>query len=153
MLLSTKIPQNVEVFEPEIEKKNITIGLISDTHIPTRADKLPEKVSEIFKDVDFIIHSGDFVSLSVAEELEKIAPLYAVQGNMDFQEIREKYPKFAIDSKSLQLHDRSLSRLLKPSETRGYSKKVWSERSSFWSYSYVRDKEKRNDFHKPRKSY
>jgi hypothetical protein len=96
MLLSTKVPQNVKVFELEIEKEKITIGLISDTHIPTRADKLPEKVSEIFKDVDFIIHSGDFVSLSVAEELEKIAPLYAVQGNMDFQEIREKYPKFAI---------------------------------------------------------
>ena len=59
------------------------IGLISDTHIPDRARELPEKVLTSFKDVDLIIHAGDLTTIKVVEELEKIAPVMAVQGNMD----------------------------------------------------------------------
>jgi putative phosphoesterase len=59
------------------------IGLISDTHIPERADKIPLPVLETFKNVELIIHAGDLTSLKVKEELEKIAPVLAVQGNMD----------------------------------------------------------------------
>ena len=61
----------------------ILIGLISDTHIPDRAREIPQKVKEAFKDVDLILHAGDLTSLSVIEELEKIAPVMAIQGNMD----------------------------------------------------------------------
>ncbi|HTX60907.1 MAG TPA: YfcE family phosphodiesterase, partial [Methanobacterium sp.] len=59
------------------------IGVISDTHIPERADKIPEIVFELFKDVDMILHAGDLVSLDVKKQLEEIAPTYCVQGNMD----------------------------------------------------------------------
>lgn len=59
------------------------IGLISDTHIPDRAKQLPQNVLDAFKDVDMIIHAGDLTSLDVIEELETIAPVMAVQGNMD----------------------------------------------------------------------
>ena len=59
------------------------IGLISDTHIPDRAKELPQKVFDAFSDVDLIIHAGDLTSLKVIEELEEIAPVIAVQGNMD----------------------------------------------------------------------
>ena len=59
------------------------IGVISDTHIPERASKIPEKVFDIFKDVDMILHAGDLVSLDVLEELEKIAPTKCSQGNID----------------------------------------------------------------------
>lgn len=59
------------------------IGLISDTHIPERADKTPVTVLEAFKNVELIIHAGDLTSIEVKEELEKIAPVLAVQGNMD----------------------------------------------------------------------
>jgi len=59
------------------------IGLISDTHIPDREDKLPITILEAFKDVELIIHAGDLISIEVKEELEKIAPVLAVQGNMD----------------------------------------------------------------------
>ncbi len=59
------------------------IGLISDTHIPDRADNIPPTVLEIFKNVDLIIHAGDLTSMEVKIELEKIAPVLAVQGNMD----------------------------------------------------------------------
>jgi len=59
------------------------IGLISDTHIPDRENKIPITVLETFKDVELIIHAGDLTSIGVKEELEKIAPVLAVQGNMD----------------------------------------------------------------------
>jgi len=62
---------------------NMIIGLISDTHIPDRVDKIPVTVKETFKNVDLIIHAGDFTSIRAKRELEKIAPVLAVQGNMD----------------------------------------------------------------------
>ena len=59
------------------------IGLISDTHIPDRRIKLPQPVFDAFEDVDLIIHAGDITSQSVLDDLEKIAPVHAVEGNMD----------------------------------------------------------------------
>ncbi len=59
------------------------IGLISDTHIPDRAKVLPQKVLDSFKDVDLILHAGDLTSPKVIEELEQLAPVMAIQGNMD----------------------------------------------------------------------
>ena len=59
------------------------IGLISDTHIPDRARIIPQKVIEAFSDVELILHAGDLTSPKVIEELELIAPVMAVQGNMD----------------------------------------------------------------------
>ena len=59
------------------------IGLISDTHIPDRARQIPQKVLTSFKDVDLIIHAGDLTTQSVIDELEEIAPVMAIQGNMD----------------------------------------------------------------------
>jgi uncharacterized protein len=59
------------------------IGVISDTHIPERAEKIPESVFEAFKDVDLILHAGDIVSVDVIEDLDNLAPTQCVQGNMD----------------------------------------------------------------------
>ncbi|WP_462316199.1 metallophosphoesterase [Methanobrevibacter sp.] len=59
------------------------IGLISDTHIPDRARILPQKVLEAFSNVELILHAGDLTSPKVMDELEEIAPVMAVQGNMD----------------------------------------------------------------------
>lgn len=81
------------VREAETNEEKIIIGVISDTHIPTRANAIPAEVFKIFENASYIIHAGDFVELSVAEELKKIAPVVAVQGNMDPISVREKYPK------------------------------------------------------------
>lgn len=59
------------------------IGLISDTHIPDRARIIPQNVLDAFKDVDLIIHAGDLTIQAVIDELEEIAPVVAIQGNMD----------------------------------------------------------------------
>lgn len=69
------------------------VGLISDTHIPKRANCIPKRVFEIFEHADFIIHAGDLVELRVIDELEQIAPVLAVQGNMDGPEISGVLPR------------------------------------------------------------
>ena len=69
-----------------------TVGLIADTHIPKRAVSIPQRVFEFFQNVDFIIHAGDLVELSVIDELEQSAPVLAVHGNMDSQEVNDALP-------------------------------------------------------------
>jgi uncharacterized protein len=59
------------------------IGCISDTHIPTRMNKLPDEVAEAFKGVNLILCAGDLEVESVLDDLEAIAPVKAVAGNMD----------------------------------------------------------------------
>lgn len=69
------------------------VGLISDTHVPTRAKEIPLKVFDLLKNVDFIIHAGDLVELKVIDELEQLAPVLAVHGNMDRTNIRKMLPE------------------------------------------------------------
>lgn len=76
----------------ETQKEEILIGIISDTHIPERKKFLPEEIGNVFKNVDLIIHTGDINNLEVLKELEKIAPVFAVYGNWDLPEVREKLP-------------------------------------------------------------
>lgn len=68
------------------------IGVISDTHIPTRAGSLPEAVFQYFKGVDLILHAGDIEDIMVIYDLEEIAPVKAVLGNMDPYELSEELP-------------------------------------------------------------
>ena len=62
------------------------VGVISDTHIP-HFPALPEAVWQHFAGVELIIHAGDLSILSVISELETIAPVVAVQGNVEHEEI------------------------------------------------------------------
>jgi putative phosphoesterase len=54
------------------------VGLISDTHGMLRPD-----VFDAFKDVEVIIHAGDVGGDDILDELQAIAPVYAVRGNTD----------------------------------------------------------------------
>jgi hypothetical protein len=56
----------------------ISIGVISDTH-----GVLDRKVAELFAGVDHILHAGDIGTDSVLRDLERIAPVTAVEGNCD----------------------------------------------------------------------
>ena len=67
------------------------IGVISDTHIP-QFKQLPEAVSTHFAEVEIIIHAGDLSRLWVIDELETLAPVVAVQGNIEDEEVVEKLP-------------------------------------------------------------
>lgn len=62
------------------------IGVISDTHVP-HFKNIPEVVWEHFAGVELIIHAGDLSILRVINELETIAPVIAVQGNVETEEV------------------------------------------------------------------
>ncbi len=56
------------------------IGIISDTHGLLR----PEAV-ELLRGSEHIIHAGDIGAPEIISELEKIAPVTAIRGNVDTQ--------------------------------------------------------------------
>lgn len=60
------------------------IAVISDTHIPNRADKIPEEFIEIIKKAETTIHAGDFETPEVHRQIKQISnEFYAVMGNCD----------------------------------------------------------------------
>jgi len=67
------------------------VGVLSDTHIP-QFHGLPEAVWTHFAGVERIIHAGDLSRLSVLDELETIAPVVAVQGNIEEEEVVRALP-------------------------------------------------------------
>lgn len=85
---------------PKIKPEKI-IGVISDTHVPTRAKCVPKEALQEFENVDYIIHAGDLVDLTVIDELEQLAPVLAVHGNMDSLQVSSVLPKL----NSLKLFD------------------------------------------------
>jgi len=76
--------------------KEVLIGVISDTHIPTRAKKIPKEVLDQFSAVDLIIHAGDVVTMGVIDELRGLAPVEAVAGNMDYPDVRRAFQEFKL---------------------------------------------------------
>jgi len=65
------------------------IGVVSDTH----SRELPQQMINDFKDVDVIIHAGDFCSLQDYHQLAATQEVKAVYGNMDEPDIRELFPR------------------------------------------------------------
>lgn len=74
----------------------MAVFVISDTHIPDRASKLPEKFLRAVKKDDLILHVGDLVTLDVLKKLEAKATVHAICGNMDDFEVRDFLPKSKI---------------------------------------------------------
>jgi putative phosphoesterase len=65
------------------EERSVRVGLISDIH-----GKLRPGVFELLEGVDRILFAGDVERLELLDELEVIAPVDAVWGNVDGHEIR-----------------------------------------------------------------
>ena len=64
------------------------IGVVSDTHGLLR----PEVILEL-KGVERILHIGDVGKISILKELEKIAPVTAIRGNVDTEGPCAKLPE------------------------------------------------------------
>ena len=61
-----------------------TIGVISDTHLSETGRRcIPGRVFDYFRDVDLILHAGDFTSRRAINDLEVVAPVIGVRGNND----------------------------------------------------------------------
>lgn len=104
--------------EPPNLKASKTVGLISDTHVPKRAHCTPKKVFEIFDRVNYIIHAGDLVELAVVDELEQIAPVLAVHGNMDGMDVTGALPRL----NSLKVFDWKIGVMHDPDIAFGFNK-------------------------------
>jgi putative phosphoesterase len=63
------------------------VGVISDTHGLLRPEAL-----RALQGVELIIHSGDIGDASILAELKKIAPVFAVRGNVDTEAWAQELP-------------------------------------------------------------
>jgi putative phosphoesterase len=66
--------------------------VISDTHLPRGARGLPPACVERLRAADMILHAGDFVAETFFDELQELAPVQAVHGNMDEPALKEHLP-------------------------------------------------------------
>jgi putative phosphoesterase len=68
------------------------IGVISGTHRPFRATRAPEAALRCFENVVAILRAGDLSTREVLEQLSAFAPLAAVRGNAETEEIMTTLP-------------------------------------------------------------
>ena len=86
------------------------VAVISDTHMPRGGRRLPEPFVEQIAAADLLLHAGDFSTLDVLRELERIGPpLTGVHGNVDSAELRRLLPAERIvrveDARIAMVHD------------------------------------------------
>ncbi|MDM7275680.1 MAG: YfcE family phosphodiesterase [Thermoprotei archaeon] len=67
------------------------ILVVSDSHIPDRADEIPREISGFMEEgepYDIVVHAGDLTSRSTLEYFTSLGPkAYIVQGNMDWLDL------------------------------------------------------------------
>jgi putative phosphoesterase len=74
----------------------VRLLLISDTHVPRRARRLPDEVLEQARRADVVVHAGDWVDPATLELLRARARrLIGVYGNNDGPALRERLPEVA----------------------------------------------------------
>jgi len=71
-----------------VKSNQIIVGVISDTHGLLR----PEAVAPL-RGSDYIIHAGDVGDAEILKQLNAIAPLTAVRGNVDREPWARKLPE------------------------------------------------------------
>lgn len=75
------------------------IALLSDTH-----DRLPAGLHRVLEGVDEILHAGDICGRDVLAEIETIAPVTAVRGNMDRPPLADEAPpELLLDREGLRI--------------------------------------------------
>ncbi|MYR90470.1 YfcE family phosphodiesterase, partial [Streptomyces sp. SID685] len=70
--------------------------LISDTHLPRRAKRLPQALLAELPRADVVFHAGDWVDTATLDLLEsRSRRLIGVYGNNDGPELRARLPEVA----------------------------------------------------------
>ena len=83
----------------------LTLGVISDTHIPDRARRLRPDILTTFREagVAAILHAGDVSIPSVLKKLSTLAPVYAVRGNRDVFLLRRLPHSLCLEFEGVQI--------------------------------------------------
>jgi len=62
----------------------MNVAIFSDTHVPSRAQRIPAEFRELIEAADHVLHAGDFDAEStIADVREMASELTAVKGNTD----------------------------------------------------------------------
>ncbi|TVY10088.1 metallophosphoesterase family protein [Paenibacillus cremeus] len=69
------------------------IGVVSDTHMFSRAASLPDALVRGLEGVDLILHAGDWMDEAVVDLFAAIAPVDGIAGNNDGIEIIRRFGK------------------------------------------------------------
>jgi putative phosphoesterase len=71
----------------------VLLAIVSDTHLPRGARRLPDACLERLRSADLILHAGDFIALAVLAEIEALGPpVAAVHGNVDEPDVLMRLP-------------------------------------------------------------
>ena len=65
------------------------VVVLSDTHSPRRWRACPPQVAEHLRGADLVLHAGDVCTAGVLAELQAYAPVAAVLGNNDAQDVAD----------------------------------------------------------------
>src|SRR5215213_531039 len=73
----------------------MVIALISDTHLPRGARRIPDACVTRMRESDLVIHAGDIATREVLDEIAHTVekPVAAVYGNVDSAELRDHLPE------------------------------------------------------------
>ena len=62
----------------------VRVAIISDTHMPRGARRLPDRCVAELRDADVILHCGDLIRGEVLEQVRGYGPpVHAIRGNVD----------------------------------------------------------------------
>jgi putative phosphoesterase len=71
----------------------VLLAVVSDTHLPRGARRLPDACVARMRSADLILHAGDFVAVAVLEEIQALGPpVMAVHGNVDEPAVLMRLP-------------------------------------------------------------
>jgi putative phosphoesterase len=72
----------------------VLVAVVSDTHLPRGARRIPAECWARMAEADLILHAGDFVVRDVLDEIGSLGPrVVAVHGNMDGFGLRGVLPE------------------------------------------------------------
>jgi putative phosphoesterase len=93
----------------------VRIAVIADTHLPRGQRRLSDACLRELHRADLILHAGDFVAAEVLQELRQLAPVEAVHGNQDDEELHALLPARRV----LEIAGRRMGIVHEPGKTRG----------------------------------
>jgi uncharacterized protein len=75
----------------------VVLAVISDTHLPRGRRVLPDACVQRLAAADLIIHAGDFTTVGVLRDLQRLGPpVAAVHGNVDELALSELLPEVRV---------------------------------------------------------
>src|SRR5690242_1805251 len=72
---------------PGWQDRAVRVAVLSDTHAPRFWKRCPPAVADHLEGADLILHAGDVCTAGVLAELTGFAPVRAVLGNNDGQDV------------------------------------------------------------------